>query len=115
MSFPLVVREVFDGSSADLGLLSAFNSLGLVLTIVVMLRVGYVRRAGRALIFFQALGGIVLVLAAAMDNFAAFVALVFCWGLCGGVAMPMSRTLMQELAPPERGAYLRSCSRSSRG
>ena len=108
VSFPLVVREVFDGSSADLGLLSAFNSLGLVLTIVVMLRVGYVRRAGRALIFFQALGGIVLVLAAAMDNFAAFVALVFCWGLCGGVAMPMSRTLMQELAPPAQRSRVMS-------
>ena len=25
--------------------------------------------------------------------------LVFVWGICGGVTMPMSRTLMQELAP----------------
>jgi len=71
----------------------------LVLTIVIMLRVGYVRRAGRALILFQALGSIVLVLVGMVNSFPTFVLLVFCWGLCGGVAMPMSRTLMQELAP----------------
>ncbi|MBT7333275.1 MAG: MFS transporter [Gammaproteobacteria bacterium] len=99
VGFPLVVREVFDGSSGDLGLLNAFNSAGLVLTIVIMLRVGYVRRAGRALILFQALGSIVLVLVGMVNSFPTFVLLVFCWGLCGGVAMPMSRTLMQELAP----------------
>ena len=46
VSFPLVVREVFNGSSSDLGLLNAFNALGLVLTIVIMLRVGYVQRPG---------------------------------------------------------------------
>ncbi len=99
VSFPLVVREVFDGSSGNLGLLNAFNSAGLVLTIVIMLRVGYVRRAGRALIFFQGLGSVVLVASGLVDDFVTFVFLIFCWGLCGGVAMPMSRTLMQELAP----------------
>ncbi len=108
VGFPLVVREVFDGSSSDLGLLNAFNSAGLVLTIVVMLRVGYVQRPGRALITFQALGAVVLFLAGSVDEFWAFCALVFAWGLCGGVAMPMSRTLMQELAPPEQRSRVMS-------
>jgi len=108
VSFPLVVREVFDGSSSDLGLLNAFNSAGLVLTIVVMLRIGYVRRPGRALIVFQAVGALVLALAGSVHNFAAFAALVFVWGLCGGVAMPMSRTLMQELAPPAQRSRVMS-------
>ena len=99
VSFPLVVREVFDGSSTDLGLLNAFNSLGLVLTIVVLLRIGYVKRPGRALVAFQALGSVVLFSAGLVDQFSTFVVLIFVWGLCGGVAMPMSRTLMQELAP----------------
>ena len=39
--FPLVIREVYDGSSSDLALMSAFNSLGLVVTILVLLRVGF--------------------------------------------------------------------------
>lgn len=108
VSFPLVVREVFNGSSGDLGLLNSFNSAGLVLTILIMLRVGYVQRPGRALITFQAVGAVVLFLSGTVDQFWAFCALVFAWGLCGGVAMPMSRTLMQELAPPEQRSRVMS-------
>lgn len=106
--FPLVIREVFAGSSADIAILNAFNSAGLVLTILIMLRVGYVRRAGRALLMFHGLGGIVLMCAGLMDEFPIFVLLIFFWGLCGGIAIPMSRTLMQELAPPEQRARVMS-------
>ena len=106
--FPLVVREVFQGSSSDLSWLNSFNSLGLVTTILIMLRVGYVRRPGRAVLLYQGLGAVVLAAAGLMENFVLFVAAVFVWGLCGGVAMPMSRTLMQELAPPEQRARVMS-------
>jgi len=106
--FPLVIREVFAGSSGDLATLSAINSGGLVLTILLMLRIGYVRRAGKALLTFQALGAIVLALAGMVEQFASFLLLIFVWGLCGGIAMPMSRTLMQELAPPEQRARVMS-------
>ena len=34
VAFPLVVREVYNGNSADLASLNAFNSLGLVATIL---------------------------------------------------------------------------------
>ncbi len=97
--FPLVVREVFDGSSGDLSVLNAFNSLGLVLTILLMQRIGYVKRPGLALLLYQGLGAAVLLSSGLVDHFGLFVFAIFCWGLCGGVAMPMSRTLMQELAP----------------
>ena len=106
--FPLVVRDVFGGSSGDLAILSAFNSMGLVLTILLMLRLGYVSQPGRALLIFQGLGAVVLLASGLMQNFALFVAAVFCWGLCGGIAMPMSRTLMQELAPPEQRSRVMS-------
>ena len=106
--FPLVVREVFDGSSGDIAVLNGFNSAGLVLTILIMLRVGYVRRAGRALLMFHGIGGLVLLSAGFSGSFPLFVGLIFLWGLCGGIAMPMSRTLMQELAPPEQRARVMS-------
>lgn len=106
--FPLVVREVFDGSSGNLATLNGINSTGLVLTILVMLRVGNVLKPGRALLIFQGLGSVVLLLSGMVDSFALFVFLIFVWGLCGGVAMPMSRTLMQELAPPEQRARVMS-------
>ncbi|XOV85170.1 MAG: MFS transporter [bacterium] len=106
--FPLAVREVFNGSSSSLGLLNGLNSAGLALTILVMLRIGYVKRAGRALLVAQALGSIVLILSGSVESFPVFVMLVFCWGLCGGAAMPMSRTMMQELAPPAQRARVMS-------
>jgi len=106
--FPLVVREVFDGTSANLATLNGINSAGLVLTIFVMLRVGYVRRAGRAVLVFQGLGAVALGVSGLVGSFTLFALLVFVWGLCGGVAMPMSRTLMQELAPPAQRARVMS-------
>jgi MFS family permease len=108
VAFPLVVREVFAGSSGDLAILSGFNSLGLVVTILVLLRVGYVQRPGRALLVGQGVGAIALFTTGLVGNFTYFVALVFAWGMCGGIAMPMCRTLMQELAPPEQRSRVMS-------
>jgi MFS family permease len=108
VAFPLVVREVYEGSSGDLAFMSGFNSLGVVLTIIVMLRLGYVERPGRALLLAQGLGAVFLFSTGFVDDFAIFVLLVFTWGLCGGLAMPMCRTLMQELAPPEQRARVMS-------
>ena len=47
VGFPLVMREVFAGSSADLAVLNALNSLGLVVSILALLKLGFVARAGR--------------------------------------------------------------------
>ena len=106
--FPLVIREVFSGSSQDLAVLSAFNSAGLVLTILVMLKVGYVSRPGRALIVSQILGALALMGSGLLADFPLFVAAIFIWGICGGVAIPMSRTLMQEIAPVDQRARVMS-------
>ena len=64
VTLPLLVREVFDGTATDLGLMNAANSVGLVATIVVLLRLGDVQRQGRALILAQLLGSVVLAVAA---------------------------------------------------
>lgn len=107
VSFPLLVREVYAGSSAEIATLNAWNSFGLVLTILIMLRVGYVQRPGRALLLFQGLGSAILMLSGFIEVFWVFVAVIFCWGLCGGITMPMSRTILQELAPAaQRGRVM---------
>ena len=99
VTLPLLVREVFNGSATDLGLMNVCNSIGLVLAISLLLRRGDVARQGRALILAQFVGAIVLGSVALASDFAPFLALVFVWGACGGVAMTMSRTIMQEQAP----------------
>jgi MFS family permease len=107
VTVPLLVREVFSGGASDLAFLNAANSIGLVLTIVMLLRLGDVRRQGRALILSQLVGSVVLAAGGFAPSFVTFVAVLFVWGVCGGVAMTMSRTIMQEQAPDaQRGRVM---------
>ncbi len=107
VTLPLIVREVFAGSAQDLGFMNGANSLGLVLTIVLLLRLGDVRRQGRALLLSQGIGAAVFAAASQASSFGAFVFAVFLWGVCGGLAMTMSRTIMQEQAPAtQRGRVM---------
>ena len=102
VSLPLVVREVFDGSSSDLAVVTGVNALGLVATLFVLLQLGYIERPGRALLMAQGLGAVFLFFSGLASNIFIFIICVFIWGLCGGLFMPMCRTIMQELAPPEQ-------------
>ncbi|MCZ6708981.1 MAG: MFS transporter [Gammaproteobacteria bacterium] len=107
VTLPLLVREVFSGSAQDLALVNGANSLGLVLTIVVLLRFGDVARPGRALILSQGAGALVLAGAGLASSFSVAVFVLFIWGMCGGIAMTMSRTIMQEQAPEaQRGRVM---------
>ncbi|MDB2509850.1 MFS transporter [Pseudomonadales bacterium] len=96
VTVPLLIREVYNGSSTELSLINAANSLGLFLTIVVLLRVGDIKRQGRALVIAQGFGALVLSLAAIQVSFITLMGILFVWGMCGGMAMTMARTIMQE-------------------
>ncbi len=102
VTLPLLIREVHNGSSADLGLLNAANSLGLVTTILVLMRFGDIVRQGRALLLSQAAGAIMLAAIGIGLSFSMTLVCIFLWGMCGGIAMSMARTIMQEQAPPDQ-------------
>lgn len=107
VTMPLLVREVYAGSAQDLAFMNGANSLGLVVTILLLLRLGDVRRQGRALLLSQGIGAMVLCGAAVAPSFAVWALALFVWGTCGGIAMTMSRTIMQEQAPPsQRGRVM---------
>lgn len=99
VTMPLLVREVYAGGASDLAVMNAVNSLGLVTTVLLLLRLGDVHRQGRALLLAQGIGSVVLCSAALAPSFPLYVLSLFFWGICGGVAMTMSRTIMQEQAP----------------
>ncbi len=101
VSLPLLLRDVYQGSSQELSWLNATNSMGLVIAITILMRFGDIRRQGRALLLAQGAGAVVLVAAGLLDGLMALNIDIFCWGLCGGIAMTMSRTIMQESAPPD--------------
>lgn len=107
VTMPLLVRDVFSGSAQDLAFMNVANSFGLVTTIFLMLRLGDVRRQGRALLLSQGTGAVVLACAAIAPSFSLWVLALFVWGICGGMAMTMSRTIMQEQAPEaQRGRVM---------
>jgi MFS family permease len=108
VTLPLLVREVFAGSAQDLALINGANALGLVSTIIVLLRFGDVARPGRALILSQGLGAVVLAIAGMVSSFPVVVFVLFIWGMCGGVGMTMARTIMQEQAPPSQRSRVMS-------
>lgn len=106
VTIPLLVRE-YGGSASDLAMLNAANSVGLVSTILVLLRIGDVRRQGRALLIAQALGAIFLSVAGLGLGFEFLFVCLFLWGITGGVVMTMVRTIMQEQAPEgQRGRVM---------
>ena len=107
VAMPLLVREVYNGSAADLSLVMIANALGLVTSILLLLLGGGLRRQGRALLLAHFLGCIFLGAAGLDFGFWATIACVYLWGGCGGVAMSMSRTIMQEAAPDgQRGRVM---------
>lgn len=96
---PLLIREYFSTDTSALAGLNAANSLGLFLMVGLLLRFGTIDRPGRALLVAQIIGGLVLAIGVLPLGYWAFVFMIFVWGLCGGVAMSMSRSVMQQLAP----------------
>ena len=107
VTLPLLVREIFDGSASDLGLMNVCNSVGLVTALLLVLRFGDIARQGRALLLALLSGAIVLTGVALASSFAMLLAMLFFWGACGGIAMAMARTIMQERAPEgQRGRVM---------
>ena len=107
VTLPLLVREVFDGSASDLSLMNGCNAAGLVTALVLVLRFGDVAHQGRALILALSFGAVVLGGVALASSFTVLLVVLFFWGACGGVAMAMARTIMQEQAPEgQRGRVM---------
>ena len=108
VTLPLLVRDVFAGSSQDLALMNCVNSFGLLASIFLLLRLGDVQRQGRALITSHLVGSIALGSVGLASAFMDAVGIMLIWGMCGGIAMSMSRTIMQEQAPADQRARVMS-------
>ncbi len=108
VTLPLLVREYYAGSAGDLASMNAANSLGLVTTIFVLMRFGDIRRQGRALLLAQGIGAVVLGSIGLGVSFKVLLVLIFLWGMSGGIAMSMMRTIMQEQAPANQRSRVMS-------
>jgi MFS family permease len=106
VTMPLLVREFYGGTSGQLAWVNIANALGLVVTIFFLLRFGDVYRQGRALILANLAGAVALATTGLGFGFPALFTSVFIWGMCGGITMTMSRTIMQEQAPADQRARI---------
>ncbi len=106
VTVPLLIRESYGGSAQELSLVNALNSFGLLLTIILLLKIGNIHRQGRALLTAQGLGAVILAGGGLELGLTSLSVCIFLWGVCGGLAMTMSRTVMQELAPPDQRARM---------
>ena len=106
VTIPLLIREFYQGGSVELSWLNGANSAGIVLTILYLMRKGDIQRQGRALLLAQGFGSVALACGGLGLGFYTLLASVFVWGMCGGFALTMSRTIMQERAPEKQRARI---------
>jgi MFS family permease len=105
---PIIVRDVYHGSASDISMSFAAFMIGTVVITILLVSLGGVKKQGRALMLAIFIGGIFLLIAATGLPFYGYLITLFFWGMCGGVAMSMGRTLMQESAPLEYRARVMS-------
>ena len=99
---PLLLREVYGGSSSQLSWTNFANCLGLVLMMFYLLRMGDLKRQGRGLLLSHGIGAIALAGVALGSGFTSLMVGVFIWGLAGGLSVTASRSIAQELSPPDQ-------------
>ena len=97
---PLAVRDLYAGGARDIAVAMIAFGMGTITSIVALIRMGGLKVPGRALCLSQFAGCATLVPIAMASPMWVFYLCIFGWGMCGGVAMTMSRTIMQEYAPP---------------
>jgi MFS family permease len=96
---PIALRDIYQGSAADIAFGFVVFGVGLLVSIVAIMRRGGVRRPGRAMALSMFSGSLALLPMLLAPPLWAFYVCIFVWGMSGGVGMTMSRSIMQELAP----------------
>ena len=105
---PLMVRDIYGGSAGGIALAFAANMLGTCTTIFFLMRRGGVDRPGRALVLGGLTSaGILSILHFELPMWGFYLAVYF-WGMCGGISMTMSRSIVQEASPDTHRARLMS-------
>jgi len=96
---PLIVRDVYQGGADEISMTFAAFVSGTITMLVLLIKSGGIARQGRAMLLSMLTGGLTLGAGAFHLPFVAYLLALFFWGMGGGVAMSMGRTIMQEAAP----------------
>jgi MFS family permease len=105
---PILIRDIYGGGYAEQASLSVTFWMGAFLANVALVKFGQIDRPGRALIAAQSVTVLAVGAFAIAMPFWAIYGLVFAWGLGAGVAISLSRAVVQEQAPPDKLARVMS-------
>jgi MFS family permease len=105
---PLIVRAEFGGTVQQYSTIQAVFWGGSILSSIVISRIGNIVNRGRLIVIAVSNGALILALISIPAPLVVLYALVFAWGLGAGVMMSMSRTTVQEYAPPAHRARILS-------
>lgn len=98
VQIPLLVRDLYQGGSAELALLNISFMGGTTLMVLALRRAPPVRLQGRAMLLSSCVSTIVIGLISLAPSFSLMCLLAAAWGGSGGLIMIMARTLVQAAA-----------------
>lgn len=105
---PLILRSEFGATVQQISTIQAAFWGGSILSSVVISRIGNIVNRGRLIVIAVSNGALILTLISIPAPLFVLYGLVFLWGLGAGVMMSMSRTTVQEYAPPAHRARILS-------
>ena len=105
---PLLIRETYGGGFQEIASLMVSFWLGALAANLALVKFGHIERPGRAVILAQCVTVLAVGAFALPLPFWSLYGLVFCWGLGAGVAISLSRSVVQEQAPPDKLARVMS-------
>jgi MFS family permease len=92
---PVLVRDAYGGGSAELSLVNMCFWGGTIVATMTQVRLGAMRRAGRAMMLALAGGAVVLAVISVPGPLYGLTLLCFAWGVGAGVVMTQGRTIVQ--------------------
>jgi MFS family permease len=105
---PLYLRDVYGGQAAGLALAFASFMAGTMISTFGLVYTGGVRRSGRWLLCASASGIATMAVLLLPIPLWVFYLTIVVWGMGGGIALSMSRSIVQESAPPTHRARVMS-------
>lgn len=94
--FPILVRDVYHGDSLQMGLLLMSFLGGIGVAALLVSRFGHIEHQGRVIMMMSTLSVSVMLLIYTEPPIWALAILTLAWGLGAGVAMTISRSIVQE-------------------
>ena len=105
---PVILREEFGGNVQQISSMQASFWGGTIVSTMIIGRVGNIVHRGRFIVAAVSTGATILMLISIKSSLPILYGLVFVWGLGAGVMISMSRTTLQEHAPPALRARVMS-------